>query len=78
MSDIRVDWHPQYKPSASGGIITGYRVYMWSGHKLLGALPGQEVIVKTRYQAQRTATMIRKWLDGKGSRPSIPRNWQAK
>ncbi len=34
--NVSVRWHPQYKPSAKKVIITGYRVYAYMGHPLLG------------------------------------------
>jgi len=58
--DIKVRWHPQYKPSAKGKITTGYLVYAWVGHPLLGKVRGSEVVVKTEAQAKKTASDMRK------------------
>ena len=56
---IYVKWHPQYKPSATKKIITGYRVYAYIDHPLY-PIKGSEHIVKTKYQAQKLATQMRK------------------
>ena len=58
--DIKVRWHPQYKPSAKKVIITGYRVYAWVGHPLLGVVRGSEQIVKTEREAKKLASEMRK------------------
>lgn len=58
--DIKVRWHPQYKPSAKKVIITGYRVYAYVGHPLLCVVRGSEHIVKTEREAKKLATEMRK------------------
>ena len=58
--EVKVRWHPQYKPSANKVIITGYRVYAYVGHPLLGVVRGSEHIVKTKAQAQKVARELRK------------------
>lgn len=58
--DIKVRWHPRYKPSANKVIITGYRVYAYVGHPLLGVVRGSEHIVKTEKEAKKLATEMRK------------------
>ena len=58
--DIKVRWHPQYKPSAKRVIITGYRVYAYVGHPLLGVVRGSEHIVKTEREAKKLAAEMRK------------------
>ena len=58
--DIKVRWHPQYKGSAKGAIITGYLVYAWVGHPLLGKVRGSEKVVKTEREAKKLATEMRK------------------
>lgn len=58
--DVRVRWHPQYKPSAKRVIITGYRVYAYVGHPLLGVVRGSESIVKTEKEAKKLASEMRK------------------
>jgi hypothetical protein len=58
---IKVRWHPQYRGSANGGIITGYRVYAYIGHPLLGEIRGTEKIVKTESLAKKEALKLRKW-----------------
>ncbi len=60
--DIKVRWHPQYKPSAKKVIITGYRVYAYVGHPLLGVVRGSEHIVKTEKEAKKLASEMRKRL----------------
>lgn len=57
---IKVRWHPQYRGTASGGVITGYRVYAYVGHPLLGVVRGSEHIVKTEKEAKKLATKMRK------------------
>ena len=57
---VQVRWHPQYKPSAHRVIITGYRVYAYVGHPLLGVVRGSEHIVKTKAQALKVAKELRK------------------
>ena len=59
-TDIKVRWHPQYKPSATKVIITGYRVYAYVGHPLLGVVRGSESIVKTEKEAKKKAAEMRK------------------
>ena len=59
-SDIYVRWHPQYKGSASGALITGYRVFAYIGHPLLGVVRGSEHIVKTEREAKKLATEMRR------------------
>ncbi len=58
--DIKVRWHPQYKPSAKKVIITGYRVYAYIGHPVLGVVRGSEKIVKTESEAKALASRMRK------------------
>lgn len=58
--DIKIRWHPQYKPSATKVIITGYRVYAYVGHPLLGVVRGSVSIVKTESQARKLASEMRK------------------
>ncbi|KKN62629.1 hypothetical protein LCGC14_0510400 [marine sediment metagenome] len=58
--DIKVRWHPQYEPSAKKVIITGYRVYAYVGHPLLGVVRGSEHIVKTEREAKKLASEMRK------------------
>ena len=57
---IWVKWHPQWRGTASGGVITGYRVYAYIGHPLLGVVRGTEQIVKTETQAKKLAADMRK------------------
>jgi len=59
-TDIKVKWHPQYKPSANKVIITGYRVYAYVGHPLLGVVRGSEHIIKTEREARKLAAEMRK------------------
>jgi len=61
---VKVRWHPQYKPDAHKVVITGYRVYAYIGHPLLGVIRGTEHIVKTQAQAQRIAKELRKLREG--------------
>lgn len=58
--NIQVTWNPQYKPSANQVIITGYLVYAYVGHKLLGKVRGTEQVVKTRKEAIKLASQMRK------------------
>lgn len=57
---VYIHYLPQYKPCATGGIITGYRVWAYIGQILLGEIQGTATIVKTKAQAQRLATQMRK------------------
>lgn len=59
---VFVRWHPQWRGTAKGGEITGYRIYAYVGHPLLGVVRGSEKIVKTQYQAMKEATKLRKLL----------------
>jgi len=61
-SDVKVKWHPQYKGSATRTIITGYRVYAYVGHPLLGVVRGSECIVKTEREAKKRASEMRRAL----------------
>ena len=58
--DIKVRWHPQYKPSAKKVIITGYRVYAYVGHPLLGVVRGSVRITRTEREAKKIAAEMRK------------------
>lgn len=60
--DVKVRWHPQYKPSARRVIITGYRVYAYVGHPSLGVVRGTEQIVRTEKEAKKLASEMRKRL----------------
>ncbi|MGR3295865.1 MAG: hypothetical protein ACUZ8A_06525 [Candidatus Bathyanammoxibius sp.] len=59
-SDIKVRWHPQFKGHPSGALITGYRVYAYVGHPLLGVVRGTEHIVKNEAAAKKLAREMRK------------------
>ena len=63
---IKVRWHAQYRGSAHGGIITGYRVYAYIGHPLMGEIRGTEKIVKTEAQAKKAAKTLRQWASKAG------------
>jgi len=57
--NIKVRWHPQYKPSAHKVIITRYRIYAYIGHPLLGIIHGSEQYAKTEKEAKKIASKMR-------------------
>jgi len=63
--EVKTHYLPQYKPSATGGIITGYRVWAYIGHPLLGEIPGTDIIVETKSQAQKVAAKMRKFYNSR-------------
>ena len=54
----------QLKPSATRKIITGYLVYAWIGHPLLGQVRGTERHFKSDKEARKYATGLRKLAKG--------------
>lgn len=60
---IEVRYTPQYTPCANKTIISGYLVYEYVGHPLLGKIKDSETIVKTKGEALRLTRKIRKALN---------------
>jgi len=56
---IYVRMHPQYKGTATGGVITGYLVYAYIGHPLLGKVRGTERIFKDKKKAEAYTKQLR-------------------
>ena len=54
----------QLKPSATRKIITGYLVYAWIGHPLLGQVRGTERHFQSEKEARKYATGLRKLAKG--------------
>ena len=54
----------QLKPSATRKIITGYLVYAWIGHPLLGQVRGTERRFKSEKEAKKYASGLRKLATG--------------
>lgn len=56
---------PQWKPHPTKPIITGYLVYAWIGHKLLGEVRGTRRTFKSKKAADKYAkslrAMVKKW-----------------
>ncbi|MCK9601955.1 MAG: hypothetical protein M0R06_23115 [Sphaerochaeta sp.] len=48
------------KPSTTGKVVTGYLVYAWIGHPLLGRVAGTERHFKSEKEAKKYATGLRK------------------
>lgn len=64
MKDIvRTHYTPQWKPDAHNPVITGYCVWAYIGHPLLGQIPGSKTVVATRYQAQKVSRQLRGWYN---------------
>jgi hypothetical protein len=49
---VHIHMQPQYKGTASGGVITGYLVYAYIGHPLLGKVAGSERIYREKKEAE--------------------------
>ena len=56
---IKTHYLPQIKPDAHHPQITGYRVWAYIGHPLLGEILGTASIVKTKREAQQIARNMR-------------------
>ena len=54
----------QLKPSATRKIVTGYLVYAWIGHPLLGQVHGTERKFKSEKEAKKYAAGLRKLAKG--------------
>lgn len=54
----------QLKPSATKRIISGYLVYAWVGHPLLGQVRGTERHFKSKREASKYAAGLRKLAKG--------------
>ena len=54
----------QLKPSATRKTITGYLVYAWIGHPLLGQVRGTERHFKSEKEAKKYATGLKKLAKG--------------
>ena len=54
----------QLKPSATEKIVTGYLVYAWVGHPLLGQVRGTERRFKSEKEAKKYAAGLRKLAKG--------------
>ena len=65
MAKVRIQ--EQYKPHPTKTIITGYLVYAWEGHPLLGEVRGTRRTFKSEKEAKKYATGLRKLIKG-GSR----------
>ena len=61
---VRVRIQPQYKPHATKTIITGYLVYAWIGHPLMGQVRGTERVFQSESNAKKYATGLRKLTKG--------------
>ena len=58
---FKVRWQPQYKPSATKTIITGYIAYAYSGLPAFKVL-GTERVFKTEREAKKYASALRKLI----------------
>jgi hypothetical protein len=56
---MKVRIQPQYTPCATHTIISGYIVYGWIGHPLLGKVLGTECRFETDGDAKRYARQLR-------------------
>ena len=62
MAKVRIQ--QQYKPHPTKTIVTGYLVYAWEGHPLLGKIRGTERRFKSEGEAKRYASGLRKLIKG--------------
>lgn len=56
---MKVRIQEQYKPHATKTIITGYLVYAYEGHPLLGKIRGSERVFKDRKKATQYARALK-------------------
>ncbi len=61
---LKVRMVEQLKPSATRKIISGYLVYAWIGHPLLGQVIGTERHFKSEKEAKKYAAGLRKLAKG--------------
>ncbi len=60
----KVRMQKQYKPHPTKTIITGYLVFAWEGHPLLGKIRGSERRFKSEKEAKRYADGLRRLIRG--------------
>lgn len=54
----------QIKPHGTHPTVSGYLVYAWEGHPLLGQVRGTERQFKSKAEASKYATGLRKLIKG--------------
>ena len=60
---VNVRWHTVYYPEG----VTGFTVYAWVGHPLLGEVVGTRQYVTTEYAAKKLVKQMRRqFSNGKG------------
>ena len=60
MAKVRIQ--TQYKLHPTKTVITGYLVYAWIGHPLLGKVRGTERVFQSETSAKKYATGLRKLI----------------